>query len=75
MEVSAHLPSEVSLWIEKNINKPICGFEHKKRENGAEFSLDEQIKATRQQVRLIAYSYLQRGKLPEEILLKLHTFL
>lgn len=75
MDASAHIPSEISRWIEHNITHPIKGFEQKKRANGTEYDHEEQIKATRYQVKLIAYSYLQRGKSPQEILSRLEWFL
>lgn len=75
MDASAHLPQEISHWIEKNITRPIRGFEHKKRANGREYNHEEQIKATRYQIKLVASSYLQRGKTPQEILLRLEWFL
>ena len=74
MEVPAQLPQELSSWIERNIKKPICGFEHKKKANGTEYCFEEQVKATRYQLKLIAYSYLQRGKSAEEVLLRLQWF-
>lgn len=74
MEASAQIPQYISTWIEQNILKPIAGFEHKKKANGNEYSFDEQILATRYQVRLIAYSYLQKGKSYEEVISRLRWF-
>jgi len=54
MDASAHIPHDISRWIEENITRPIQGFEHKKRANGTEYDPGEQLKATRYQVRLIA---------------------
>lgn len=75
MDASAHLPQEISRWIEHNITRPIRGFEQKKRANGLEYNHEEQIKATRYQVKLVAYSYLKRGKSPQEVLSRLEWFL
>lgn len=74
MEDTALLPSELRYWIQLHINQPIAGFEHKKKANGCCYSREEQIKATRHQVILIALSYLQQGKSTEEILVRLQWF-
>ncbi len=68
------LPTTVRVWIFKNINKPIAGFEHKTKPDGDYYDHDEQLKATRYQVELIALSYHSRGKSAEEILCRLEWF-
>lgn len=75
MDASAHLPHEILLWIEKNITRPINGFEQKKRANGIPYNHKEQMKATHYQIKLIAYSYLKRGKSSVEVLSCLQSFL
>lgn len=75
MDASAHIPHEISIWIEEHITHPICGFEQKKRANGSEYNHEEQMKATRYQLKLIAYSYIKRGKSYDEVLSRLEWFL
>ena len=68
------LPNNVRVWILRNITTPITGFEHKTKPDGRYYNYDEQIRATRYQVELIALSYLARGKSCDEILGKLEWF-
>jgi hypothetical protein len=75
MDASAHIPHEISHWIEEHITRPIQGFEQKKKANGREYSSEEQLLATRHQLRLIADSYMKRGKSEAEILSRLKWFL
>jgi hypothetical protein len=75
MDASAQIPQEISLWIDQHISCPIRGFEHKKRANGNMYSHNEQLLATRHQLRLIAHSYLKRGVSTHEIVMKLKWFI
>lgn len=54
-------------WIQKNINRPIKGFESKRNADGSYYSFAQQIRATRCQVIAIARYFLQKGKSPHEI--------
>jgi hypothetical protein len=74
MEDTALLPSELHYWIQLHITQPIAGFEHKRKANGICYSREEQVKATRHQVILIALSYLKQGKSQDEIVTRLQWF-
>ena len=74
MDDPAHLPSEIRSWIHIHITKPIAGFEHKKRSDGHYYDYEEQVRATRYQVELVALSYYARGKSYEEIVCRLEWF-
>jgi len=75
MTASAQIPPEISLWINQYITRPIQGFEHKKKASGSTYSYEAQLLATRYQLRLIAQSYLKRGRSSHEIILRLKWFL
>jgi len=75
MDASAQIPHEIALWIDQHISRPIRGFEHKRKANGRMYSHNEQLIATRHQLRLIAHSYVQRGVSPHEIVTKLKWFI
>ncbi len=75
MDASTQIPHEISSWIDQHISRPIRGFEHKKKADGNIYSHQEQLLATRYQLRLIAQSYVQRGKSPHEIVMRLKWFL
>lgn len=74
MDDPSYLPREIRAWIYLNIRKPIAGFEHKRKPDGDFYDHEEQIRATRYQVELVALSYLSRGKSEEEIICKLEWF-
>jgi hypothetical protein len=75
MDASANIPHEISIWIDQHISRPIRGFEHKKKANGSMYSRNEQLLATRYQLRLIAQSYMKRGVSPHEIVMRLKWFI
>lgn len=74
MDDSSNLPKDIQDWIAHNITRPIKGFEHKKKGNGTFCNYDEQIKATHEQVSIIALCYLNQGKSTEEVLNRLNWF-
>ena len=74
MEQSFYVPPDLCQWIEHHIQKPIAGFEHKKKANGQYYSYEEQLKATKYQLTLIASTYLQSGKTSPEVVQRLQWF-
>lgn len=74
MDDPSSLPHEIRAWIHLHITKPIAGFEHKKKPDGGYYNRDEQIRATRYQVELVALSYYSRGKSEDEIICRLAWF-
>lgn len=68
------LPSEIRAWIYRHIRKPISGFEHKRKPDGEFYDYEEQVRATRYQIELVALSYYSRGKSEHEIICRLEWF-
>lgn len=62
------LPKSVYEHIITCITRPICGFEHKTNADGTQFSQEQQLQATRQQVILLVKNHYAKGAGEEELI-------
>lgn len=68
------VPRPIIRWIKQHISEPIRGFDGKRNFDGTYYSLKQQIKASREQLLLIAIDYYDRGYPPERIIQELQYF-
>lgn len=64
---SIRLPEPIYRRIVTCINTPIEGFNHKTKKNGACYTREEKIQATRQQVILLVKNHYAKGAREDEL--------
>jgi hypothetical protein len=57
-------------WLNTYIIKPFAGFEDLKHKDGTPYSLDEQLRATRQQYFDLSYSDIEKNPRYKELVIK-----
>lgn len=60
-------PESLNLWLDKYVPRPFAGFADLKHDDGTSYSPEEQIQATKDQLRKIADEFPKMGKTHEQI--------
>lgn len=73
-ELIDDIPTRILKWIQSNVQCPIFGFNHKRNPDGTYYSQEQQLRASHEQLMLIALDCFDRGYPPQKIIETLRYF-